>query len=107
MAALGFAGLPRFAAPAAALVCVLGAAATVRLVAEVRGAAWLGAKLEAYRLGALITRRRRRQVIAAGALAALIGLAIVVQGAIRVADLPGEVRRSTAYGARGRRPARR
>ena len=66
MAAVGFAGLPRFAAPAAALVCVLGAAATVRLAAEVRGAAWLGAKLEAYRLGALITRRRRRQVIAAG-----------------------------------------
>ena len=97
MATVGFAGLPRFAAPAAALVCVLGAAATVRLAAEVRGAAWLGAKLESYRLGALITRGRRRQVIAAGSLVVAIGVAIAVQSLIRVTEVPGEVRRATAY----------
>ncbi len=100
MAAAGFAGLPRFSAPAAALVCVLGAVGIVELVDEARGARWLAGRLRALGLGSLITRARYRQVVTAAALATLLGIAVGAQGAARLADLPGELRAARAFDRR-------
>jgi hypothetical protein len=71
MAAFGYAGLPRFAAPAAALVCVLGAIGLVELAAD------------AVRVRALV----------AGAIA----VSILVQASIRIGELPGEVERAADF----------
>ena len=65
MACAGYAGLPRFMAPAVAVLCAVGAAGLVRAVASVRrGAAWA---------------------------AATAVLVLGAQGALRAADLPGEL----------------
>ncbi|MGH2950715.1 MAG: hypothetical protein ACRDKX_01565 [Solirubrobacterales bacterium] len=72
LAAAGYAGLPRFAAPAAAIVCVLGAVGVCVLVRE----------------------RRLPQLVAAGALA----LALAIQGGFRAADIPGELDAAAASG---------
>jgi hypothetical protein len=90
LAALGYAGLPRFGAPAAALACVLGAVGLVVLFEELRRAQRLAERLRTVGLGVLITRDRfRRAALGAGVLVALLaGLAI--QGALRVAEVPGQ-----------------
>jgi len=76
LAAAGYAGLPRFAAPAAAIACVLGAVGMVRVARAVAG---------------------HRQP-AALALAAALLAALVIQGGVRAAELPGEVERAADYG---------
>ena len=87
LAAAGYAGIPRFAAPAAAIGCVLGGVGAVRLA----GAA----------------RRRRGQRPRAGARwrppARRSRCAIAVQGAIRAGDLPATLaarRRTSATASR-------
>lgn len=69
MATAGFAGLPRFMAPAAAVVCVLGAVGVLRVVKALPG----------------------RTALAAASLA--LG-AIAIQGGIRAAQVPGELERA-------------
>jgi hypothetical protein len=76
LAAAGYAGLPRFAAPAAGVACVLGGVGIVRVVRAARG------------------RRRPGALALAGVLVA----AVAVQGAVRAADIPGEVERAADYG---------
>jgi hypothetical protein len=80
LAAAGYAGLPRFAAPAAAVVCVLGGIGLTRSVAAIDGMR--------------LTDRRRRPalVLTAGAIAVL-----AIQGAIRAAEIPGELERASDY----------
>jgi hypothetical protein len=75
LAAVGYAGIPRFAAPAAALGCVLGAVGAVRLIAA---------------LAATGRADPRRPPL----LAATTGLALVLalQAGIRVSELPGDLR---------------
>ena len=67
MAAADYAGLPRFMAPAAAVLCAVGAAGLVRGVRAVPG----------------------RAALAAG----LAALAFGVQAGVRAADIPGELER--------------
>lgn len=67
MAAIGFAGLPRFMLPAAAVVCALGGAGLVQA---------------AGRLGSPV------------AAVTVVILAVGVEGAIRSAEIPGELRRA-------------
>jgi hypothetical protein len=98
MAAFGYAGLPRFAAPAAALACVLGAVGLVQLVGVVRGARALAARMRALGLGFLIADHHRRRAGLAASAAVAISLALVVQGSIRAAEIPGQVDRATAFG---------
>jgi hypothetical protein len=74
LAAAGYAGIPRFSAPAAAIGCVLGAVGVVRLVA---------------RLGREPRASPRRRLLAA-ACAGLVAL-LVAQGAIRGAAIPDEL----------------
>lgn len=69
MAAAGFAGLPRFMAPAAAIVCVLGGVGVARLGASRRAPALI---------------------------AATLALALSVQAAWRATEIPGELRRAAA-----------
>jgi hypothetical protein len=76
LAAAGYAGLPRFAAPAAAIACVLGAVGVVRMAHAATG------------------HRRWAALALAGAL--LAGL--VIQGGVRAAELPGEVEQAADYG---------
>ena len=79
LSALGYAGLPRFFAPAAAIVCVLGAVGLLRLaVAAATGA-----------------EGRARPALA---LVVLLAAGIVVQGAVRAAEIPGELDRARAQG---------
>ena len=80
LAAAGYAGLPRFAAPAGAIVCVLGGVGITRALAAIDG------------MRAQDPRRRP-----AIALAALAVAALVLQGAIRLADVPGELDDARAY----------
>jgi len=80
LAAGGYAGLPRFAAPAGALVCVLGAAGFGRLLAFAAG------------------ERARRTMAVAFAL--VLGLALLVQGALRAATIPGELEAAADHGRR-------
>jgi hypothetical protein len=80
LAAAGYAGIPRFAAPAAAVACVLGSVGVVRLLARLGG-------------GPLRDRRRRPLVIACAALA----VALAVQGASRAADMPGDLREAEDF----------
>ena len=90
LATLGYAGLPRFGAPAAALACVLGAVGLVVLYEELQRARRLAGRLRSVGLGALITRERyRRAALGAGVLAALLA-ALAIQGALRAADVPGQ-----------------
>lgn len=77
MAAAGYAGLPRFMAPAAALVCVIGAVGVTRLVS---GFARRGARVE--------TGRR----IAAG----LLVILLVTQAVLRGAQLDDHAARASA-----------
>lgn len=71
MTTIGFAGLPRFMAPAAAVVCVLGGAGLAELLAHVRAGA-----------------RPRAGALAAGLLVAL-GAGVTAAGLVdRVADVP-------------------
>lgn len=83
LAAVGYAGLPRFAAPAAAVACVLGAIGFVRLLAAIDG------------MRAADRRRPVAQVVAGAVVAAL-----VIQGAVRAAEIPGELDSSAGF-ARG------
>jgi hypothetical protein len=76
LAAAGYAGLPRFAAPAGAVACVLGAVGLVRVVRAASG------------------RRRSAALALGGALLA----AMASQGAVRALELPGEVERAADYG---------
>jgi len=80
MAALGFAGLARFLAPAAAAVCVLGAVGLVRTAIAVPRAA---------------SPRARAAAIGA---AVVVGLAFSAQAAQRAAELPGVWRDSLSFG---------
>jgi hypothetical protein len=90
LAGLGYAGLPRFGAPAAALACVLGAVGLVVLYEELRRARRLAGGLRSVGLGVLITRERyRRAVLWAAVLVALLGV-LAVQGALRAADFSGQ-----------------
>ncbi len=81
LASAGFAGLPRFAAPAAAVTCVLGAVGFVRLLAAI---------------GGMRHADRRRALALAGALIT----AFAVQGAVRAADIPVELDRAAEHGDR-------
>ncbi len=81
LAGAGYAGLPRFAAPAAAVACVLGGIGIVRLVAAIDGMR-------------LVDRRRPAAIALAGTL--LAGLAL--QGVVRAAEIPGEIERAADYG---------
>lgn len=81
LAAAGYAGLPRFAAPAGAVVCVLGGVGIVRVLAALNG-----------------MRRADPRRRAALALALAIGAGLLIQGAIRIASIPGELDRAAAFG---------
>jgi hypothetical protein len=83
LAAAGFAGLPRFAAPAAAIACVLGGVGLVRLLAAIDGMR--------------LADPRRRPAIA---LAGVVVAALAVQATIRAADVPAQVEEASEY-ARG------
>ncbi|HEX6116624.1 MAG TPA: hypothetical protein VFY99_05945 [Solirubrobacterales bacterium] len=78
MAAGGYAGLPRFLAPAAAVACALGAAGLARLGTRARDP---GAP---------------RALVA---ITAVLVLALAVQAGFRVAALPGDARSATAISA--------
>jgi hypothetical protein len=81
LAGAGYAGIPRFAAPAAAVACVLGGVGLVRLLAAIDG---------------MRTRdRRRRRAIA---LAAVVIAGFAVQSAFRVVDLPTVLDDAADYG---------
>jgi len=80
LAAAGYAGLPRFAAPAGAIVCALGGVGIVRLLAAIDG-----------------MRSADRARAAAIGVAVLVGVALAVQGAVRLADVPREVDRALDY----------
>ena len=71
MTAIGYAGLPRFMAPAGAVACALGGAGLVRGVAGLR----------------------RKPALAAG-LAVAATVALGIQGAVRIADIPGQLDRA-------------
>jgi hypothetical protein len=75
LAAAGYAGIPRFAAPAAAIGCVLGGVGAVRLAALV---------------GGMARADPRRRALAAGC--AALAVAVAVQAGVRVAEIPGELR---------------
>ena len=77
LAAAGYAGLPRFAAPAAAIACVLGA---------------VGIGARRARLAPVIDSQRRSRWPRA------LLAALVIQGGVRAAELPGEVERAADYG---------
>lgn len=81
LAGLGFAGIPRFAAPAAAVVCVLGGVGLVRLLAAIDGMR-------------AVDRRRPRAI----ALATVLVVAMFVQGAVRLAEIPGQLDDAAEYG---------
>jgi hypothetical protein len=80
LAAAGYAGLPRFAAPAGAMACVLGGVGLTRAVAAVDG------------MRARDARRRPALVLTGLALAVL-----AIQGAVRLADVPGELDGAREY----------
>ena len=74
-------GHPRFAAPAAAIGCVLGAVGVVRLAA---------------RLGGMKRTDRRRPALVAAC--AALAVALIGQGAIRATDIPGDLRGAADFG---------
>jgi hypothetical protein len=78
MAAVGYAGLPRFAAPAAALACVLGGVGLARLGA------------------AAVARARADRAAGAAAAVGALAVAFVVQALPRAAELPGDAERAAA-----------
>jgi hypothetical protein len=80
LAAAGYAGIPRFAAPAAAIACVLGGVGVARLAVRLAGTAR--------------TDPRRRALV--GGCAAL-ALVLIGQGAIRAADVPGDLRAASEF----------
>jgi hypothetical protein len=82
LAVLGYAGLPRFAAPVGAIACVLGGVGLVRMLAAIDGA-----------------RHSPRRTAAAAAVAAL-GLGLATQGVVRAAQVPEQINDAVAY-ARG------
>ena len=81
LAGAGYAGIPRFAAPAAAVACVLGGVGLVRLLAAIDGMR-------------AIDRRRRPAI----ALAALLIAGFGVQAVVRAADVPGVLDDAAEYG---------
>ena len=87
LAGAGYAGLPRFAAPAAAVVCVLGAVGLVRAVAAIDGMR--------------ASDRARRPAIA---LVGLLLAGLAVQAAIGLAEIPGELDRAARLRELGRGP---
>lgn len=90
LAAIGYAGLPRFGAPAAALGCVLGAVGLVALYEELMRARRLAGRLRSIGLGALVTRERyRRAALGAAVLGALLAT-LAIQATLRAADVPGQ-----------------
>lgn len=80
LAAAGFAGLPRFAAPAAAVGCVLGGVGLVRM------------------LGAIDGMRRSPARVLAIVSTALVAGAFALQAGIRGAEIPGELQSAARYG---------
>lgn len=80
LAAVGYAGIPRFGAPAAAIGCVLGGVGAVRLAALVGG------------MGRADPRRR-----ALGGGCAVLAVAVVVQGGVRAAEIPGDLRGTSGF----------
>jgi hypothetical protein len=97
MAALGYAGLPRFAAPAGALVCVLGAIGLVELIEAVGRARRVAGRLRAVGLGVLIRGPRYRRAIGAAVVVGAVIAGLTIQGAIRSAELPGVVDDAVAF----------
>ncbi len=89
LAAAGYAGIPRFAAPAAAIGCVLGAVGVVRLAA---------------RLGGMERTDPRRPALAAAC--AALAVALIGQGAIRADGHPRRSPRGGGLPRRGRGPVR-
>ena len=81
LAAVGYAGLPRFAAPAAAIACILGGIGFVRLLAAIDG----------MRAG------DRLRPVAQGLAGAIVAV-LVIQGAVRVAEIPGELESAARFG---------
>jgi hypothetical protein len=81
LAGAGYAGIPRFAAPAAAVACVLGGVGLVRLLAAVDG-----------------MRARDRMRRPAIVLAAILIAGLAVQSAFRAADVPGVLDDAADYG---------
>ena len=79
MAALGFAGLARFLAPAGAAVCVLGGIGVVRAAGAARRAG------------------SPRAGLAATVAAAVMVTGFAVQGGLRAAELPGVSRDAASY----------
>ena len=80
LAAAGYAGLPRFAAPAGAVACVLGAVGVVRMLAAIDGMRG-------------VDPRRRWAIVAT----ALLLVVLAVQASIRAAEIPAEVDDALAY----------
>ena len=74
LAAAGYAGLPRFAAPAGAVGCVLGAVGLVRMLAAVDGMR--------------AAHPRRRLAIAATALVLVV---LGIQAGVRATEIPGDI----------------
>ncbi len=83
LAAVGYAGLPRFAAAAGAIGCVLGAVGVVRMLAAIDGMR-------------AVDPRRRWAIVATACLLALLG----GQAAIRAAETVGDVDDALAYATR-------
>jgi hypothetical protein len=81
LAGAGYAGIPRFASPAAAVACVLGGVGIVRLLAAIDGMR-------------AIDRRRRHAIV----LATILLTGFAVQSAFRAADIPGVLDDSVEYG---------
>jgi hypothetical protein len=81
LAGAGYAGIPRFASPAAAVACVLGGVGLVRLFAAIDGMR--------------VVDRARRPAIA---LAAVLIAGFAVQSVFRAADIPGVLDDSAEYG---------
>ena len=80
LAAAGYAGLPRFAAPAGAVVCVLAGVGVVRLAIAVNRA----------------PRGTRRTALAAAC--AVLVLGIASQAAVRGAEIPGQLDAALDFG---------
>jgi hypothetical protein len=84
MAIAGFAGLPRFLAPATAIVAILGAVGIARIASEI-GSAGLFARYAVQRSGGLSSNHLQRVLVA-------IALVLAVAGfAWRAAQVPGDV----------------
>jgi hypothetical protein len=85
MAVAGFAGLPRFLAPATAVVAILGSVGLARTASEQKSAGPLSRYAE-QRSGGLLSPRRQQVLVTAALILAVAGFAW------RAAQVPGDVR---------------